>query len=373
MTSKRAFSRAVGGLPSARPFIFPLVFAIVLAACGARAPLLKYENGVVRAEGWSGPPPVGGWESVLVVRAGDDPAAPAMVGDYKQSAGVITFVPRFAPTPGVQLHVSFNPGGRPAVTALFGEAAKPTAPTTMVAHIYPSASEWPANTLRMYVEFSAPMATGDAYTLIRVLDDQGRAIEKPFVEIEPELWDPAGKRLTILFDPGRIKRGLVDNETSGPPLMPGRTVTIEVDPALRDASGASLKEKFSRTIRVADAARLPVDVKMWRVEPPRSSAHDLVLVFPRPLDHALAQRAIIVMRGGSPVAGKVTLEENETRFRFTPASPWSPGRYAVRVNGVIEDLAGNRLGKLFDVDTLDPGQSSTATPFAEIAFEVPGG
>jgi hypothetical protein len=294
-----------------------------------------------------------------------------LLGEYKESGGVITFTPRFAPSPGVKLHVSFTDERERTLTATFGKAADRLAPTTRVAHIYPSTDEWPANTLKTYVEFSAPMAAGDAYAHIRVLDDQGRAIEGPFVEIEPELWDATGRRVTLLFDPGRIKRGLVDNESSGPPLTPGRTVTIAVDPAMRDARGAPLAEKFTRTIRVLDAVREPVDVKTWRVEAPRSASDDLVIAFPRPLDHALAQRAIRVSRDGSPAAGKTSLEEDETQLRFTPASPWKPGRYEIVVDGVIEDLAGNRLGKVFDVDTSDPTQATSATPSATIVFEVP--
>ena len=36
------------------------------------------------------------------------------------------------------------------------------------------------------------------------------AIELPFLEIDEELWDPAMMRLTLFIDPGRIKRGAVD-------------------------------------------------------------------------------------------------------------------------------------------------------------------
>ena len=342
----------------------------MLAACGGHEQSLTYEDGVVRASGWSGPAPAGGWESVLVVRAGDDPAAPAMLGEYRKSGDVITFTPRFPPSPGVKLYVSFTDESKQTLASTFGKAADALAPTTHAARIYPSTDEWPANTLKMYVEFSAPMASGDAYTHIRVRDAEGRIVEGPFVEIEPELWDPTGMRLTLLFDPGRIKRGLLDNESSGPPLMPGRTVTIEVDPAMRDARGASLSEKLTRTVRVTDAMREPVDVKAWRIEAPKSASDDLVITFSRPLDHALAQRAISISREGSRVAGKVALEENETRFRFTPAAPWRSGRHEIVVDGVIEDLAGNRLGKVFDVDTSDPAQSTSATPSATIAFEV---
>jgi hypothetical protein len=354
---------------SARFFL--ALFLLVLAACGAREPSLSYKDGAIVAEGWSGQMPKEGWEGVLTVRAGEDASAPAMLGDYESAGGKLIFKPRFAPQPGVQLHASFTarPGAEP-LTASFGEPAKALAATTRVTHIYPTTDEWPANTLKMYVEFSGPMARGEAYAHVRILDDKGVVIEGPFVEISEELWDPRATRVTLLFDPARIKRGLVDNETSGPPLMPGRTVTIEIDPTWRDASGAALVEKVTKTIRATDALRKAIDVKLWRVAPPMAPGDPLVVGFDRPLDHALASRAISVVKNGSPVAGEISLEKNESELRFTPSEPWKPGAYTIRVDGVLEDLAGNRPGKLFDVDTSDRSQSTHATPVSELTFTV---
>jgi hypothetical protein len=363
MNSSRA------GSLSARFFV--ACFLLVLAACGAREPSLSYEDGAIVAEGWSGQMPKEGWPGVLVVRAGDDASAPAMLGDYESAGGKLIFKPRFLPQPGVQLHASFTPRpGAEPLTASFGEPAKAIVPTTRVTHIYPSTDEWPANTLKMYVEFSGPMAKGEAYAHVRILDDKGAVIEGPFVEISEELWDPSGKRVTLLFDPGRIKRGLVDNETSGPPLMPGRTVTIEIDPSWRDATGAPLVEKVLRTIRITDALRKAIDVKLWRVAPPMAPSDPLVVIFDRPLDHALALRAISVVKNDSPVAGEIALEKIESELRFTPSEPWKPGAYTLRVDGVLEDLAGNRPGKLFDVDTSDRSQSTHAAPVSELTFAV---
>jgi len=367
MKERTNTSRA--GTLSARFFV--ACFLLVLSACGAREPSLSYVDGAVVAEGWSGQMPKEGWPGVLVVRAGEDASTPAMLGDYESSGGKLIFKPRFPLQPGVQLHASFTPRpGAEPLTASFGEPAKALVATTRVTHIYPTTDEWPANTLKMYVEFSAPMARGEAYTHVRILDDKGKVVEGPFVEIDPELWDHEGKRVTLLFDPGRIKRGLVDNETSGPPLMPGRTITIEIDPSWRDATGAPLVEKLSRTIRATDALRRPVDVKRWSVAPPNAPSDPLVVTFDRPLDHALASRAISVVKNGSPVAGEISLEKNESELRFTPSESWKPGAYTIRVDGVIEDLAGNRPGKLFDVDTSDATQSTSATPVSELTFTV---
>lgn len=369
MTAIKHPGRAAGGKLAARSFIFGA--ALLLSACGAAEQAIIYSDGVVRASGWSGPAPAEGWESVLVVRASADEAAPAMLGEYAENGGVITFTPRFAPSPGVELHATFHVN-QSTLEATFGEPAKAIAVTTRVANLYPSTDEWPENTLKMYLTFSAPMSAGQAYTHIRVLDEQGRVIVQPFVEIEQELWDASGTRLTVLFDPGRIKRGLVDNEESGPPLVAGRTVTIEVDPTWRDASGAPLAEKFVRVIRVTPAVRDVVHVKRWKVEAPRAGDVDLVVTFDRPMDHALAQRAISVTKDGGTIAGKIRVTDKETVWRFTPDAPWRAGEYFIAVDGVIEDLAGNRPGKMFDVDTSDLSQSTEATAVTAVPFTVSG-
>jgi hypothetical protein len=347
--------------------------AIALASCSPPSPTITYANGVFTATGWIGPePPPGGWPDVFAVRAGDDPKAPPMLGDYSRHGTTLTFTPRFPPSPAVNLHASFRPRvDKAEVKADFAASPEAIAKESHVAHIWPAADEWPANTLRMYVEFTNPMARGDAWTHLRVLDETGAAIQKPFVEVDQELWDPEGKRLTVLFDPGRLKRGLIDNEVSGPPLVAGRKVTIEVDPGWRDAKGAPLAEGYRRIIRVGPEVRTPIDLNTWLAEAPPSTNSDLVIRFPRPLDHALAQRAITVVSGTETVTGKITMEEDDTAWRFTPARPWKPGVYAIAVDGILEDIAGNRMGKLFDVDTSDPTQSTVATKSGSIRFEVP--
>ena len=366
MTGKTSNSRA-------RRSFARLLIVLLLASCSPREPSISYSNGKIVGAGWHGlEPPPGGWSEVLPVRAGDDPSSPPMLGDYHREGDRIVFTPRFAPAPGIKLHVTFQPDpDQPTISAVFGEAAKAIVPRVKVTHLYPSTDEWPENALRIYVEFSAPMAQGEAWTHLRVLDDRGQAIEKPFVELEPELWDPTGRRLTVFFDPGRLKRGLIDNEVSGPPLVAGRTVTLAIDPSWRDASGAPLVEGFSKTLRVGASLRQPINVKVWRVDSPRQGREDLVIAFDRPLDHALAQRAIWVSRQGSRVAGEFALEENDSRLRFAPAAGWAPGAYTIHVDGIIEDLAGNRLGKLFDVDTMDPTQAVSAAPSAELSFQIP--
>jgi hypothetical protein len=342
-----------------------------LAACAPKPPAIVYDGHTFHVEHWTGSAPREGWSAALVIRAGDDPSAPQLIGDYKVLRDKLTFTPRFPPSDGVKLHAVFHPGnGRPDVTGEFGSEAKAVSPSTAVAGVFPSAQTWPANTLKFYLQFSAPMARGEAYTHIHIRTAEGQLVEKPFVEIDQELWDPSGTRLTVLFDPGRIKRGLVDNEHSGPPLVEDRRVTLEVDPGWRDARGAPLAQGFGRVIDVSAPVRVPVAVKEWEIDAPRNPRADLVVTFPRPMDAALARRTITIRRDGKEIDGQVQLETDETVWRFTPAAPWAAGHYQLHVDGVIEDIAGNRLGKVFDVDMKDPTEAREATPFADAAFDI---
>lgn len=324
-----------------------------------------------RAGPWSGPPPPGGWREALEIFASEDPAAPAMLGAYAFAAGAVAFTPRFAPDPSIRLRAVFRPPGAEPVTAWFGGVpAPPRAPTTRLLAVAPSADVWPENILRLYLEFSAPMRIGEAWRRIRILDEAGGPMGGMFVEIEQELWDPEGRRLTVLFDPGRIKRGLVDHINEGPPLSAGRRCTLQVDAAWRDAAGRPLVEAFAKAVQVAPPRRAALAPEDWRLTPPTSPADVLTVDFPDPLDAALTLRALSVWEGATELPGEARLERNETRFVFAPHRPWTRGRYALRADPVLEDLCGNRIGRPFDIDRHAPGLAEATARPAERPFAV---
>ena len=49
--------------------------------------------------------------------------------------------------------------------------------------------------------------------------------------------------------------------------------------------------------------------------------------------------------------GTAFLTERERVWKFLPVQSWSSGAYTLVVETTIEDLAGNNVGKPFDVDT----------------------
>jgi hypothetical protein len=338
---------------------------------------LSVEPGVTRADGafhagpWGGATPRGGWADVLKVYASEDPAAPALLGAYARDGASVVFTPRFPPAPALRLRAVYQPPVGKPVVAWFGGVPEPERlPTTRVLSVTPSAAVWPENVLRLYVWFSAPMRIGEAWEHIRMLDAAGRPMGGLFVEIDQELWDPAGQRLTVLFDPARIKRGLVDHINEGPPLGLGERCTLEIDAFWRDAGGALLAEPFTKLLEVGPPRRAALDPTAWRLTPPATAGAPLVVEVPHALDAALARRAFTVRRGETAVDCDVELEQDETRLVFRPERPWEGGGHVLVADPVLEDICGNRIGRPFDIDRQDPAQADAEARSAEIPFEI---
>jgi len=301
--------------------------------------------------------PAGGWASVFAVATEIDSAAPApaMLGSYALEGGTLIFRPRFPLAEGIRYRAVYRPTDGAAVAKVFNGPARVARPATRVAQVYPSGDVLPANQLKLYIYFSAPMQRGGVWSHIHLLDDSGRPVNLAFLEIDQELWDARHQRLTVLFDPGRIKRGVAPEREIGPPIVSGNRYTLQIDRDILDAGGEPLRETWRKEFRGGPAVRSGIDLKDWQISAPAAnSASTLVVDFPRPLDFALLEHAITVRGPDGPISGQVAVENDEGQWRFTPAQPWRPGDYELGVDGALEDLAGNRIGRPFDVDLSGP-------------------
>jgi len=293
----------------------------------------------------------GGTGTLAVFVDSNDKTLPALLGSRSTKGGDLIFTPRFTLQPGMSYRAEFR--GSATITKSFLIPAAPARSATFVQHVYPSTNELPENQLKLYLHFSGPMSRGDVYESIRLLDENGSIVEKPFLELGEELWNRELTRFTLLFDPGRVKRDLVPNREVGAPLKPGHRYTLVIDAKLPDAAGRPLRETYRKEFRVVAADRTALDQKNWRIDAPAAGTRAAVSVaFPEPVDHGLAMRAIGVRDpGGKSVEGEVTIDQEEHRWRFTPAQAWRPGTHTLVIDTALEDLAGNRVGRLFDVDT----------------------
>lgn len=291
----------------------------------------------------------------LVVRLASAPAGtPGMLGRASVAGDVLRFEPRFPLHPGRTYRAEFRAGGAFVVSdhAIPAINREPT----RVVGVDPLADTVPENLLKFYVRFSGPMARGEAYKRVRLLDAAGRPLDLPFLELGEELWDRTGTRLTLLLDPGRIKRGLKPREDEGPILEAGKRYRIEVDAAWPDAVGRPLAAGFGRGFAAGPADDIQPDPARWEVVEPAAGTLDSVAArFPEPLDHALLESSLAVVGpDGTPVPGRAEGEPGDRAWRFTPRSPWAPGAYVLVVDDRLEDLAGNSVRRPFEVDRTGP-------------------
>jgi hypothetical protein len=194
------------------------------------------------------------------------------------------------------------------------------------------------------------MSRGAVYRHVSLWRENREAVELPFLEIDQELWNRAGTRLTLLFDPGRIKRGLVPNREAGPPLEPGVHYRLQIATGWPDARGAPLVQIYCKDFVVVAADRDPPDPARWKIHAPRAGTRDpLSVEFPEPMDRALLDTMLFVEK----TEGDITVDRDETRWQFTPREPWSAGEHGLNFDTALEDLAGNRIGRLFDVDVFE--------------------
>ncbi len=302
---------------------------------------------------------------------------PAMLGTYRVEGNAIRFEPQYPLVPGLSYQAVFRPaelpvkGDRRELTAVVHVPARSLTPTTVVTRIYPTADVLPENLLKFYVHFSAPMSRGHIYDHIRLLEESGKQVELPFLEIDEELWDDSMTRLTIFVDPGRIKRGVLPLEDVGPALETGKRYSLVIDSAWKDGTGKPLKESFQKRFVVGAPDREPPDPSQWDVQLPTSGTQSpLVVLFPEPMDNALTQRVIhIIDASGQTVAGQIELTNQERRWSFQPLGPWKRGQHQLVVQTTIEDLAGNNIGKQFDVDIFEGVQRRLTT--ATVSLPLP--
>ena len=294
----------------------------------------------------------------------EDP--PPMAGDLLRDGGDMYFVPRFGFVGGTTYVVSVDGTTRSAVAP----PRQPARPTAHVVDIYPSARVVPRNLLRLYVRFSTPMRDGQVAGHVKLVGGGGATMVGALFSVEYELWDREGRRLTLLLDPARIKRGLVPHEEAGYPLEVGAEFEVVVDQGFLDASGAPMTAATVRGYEVGGDERRRVDPTGWKVSVPSGRSHQpLEVGFDRPLDHELLGACLRVLGpDGRSVDGTVSVAGGELSWSLTPSRPWDLGPHRLCVDPILEDLAGNSLSRVFDRDLTsrddDPRpRAAAAVPF----------
>ena len=336
---------------------------------------IQFAGSAFKVTGWQAPtsPPAKGWASVFVIYAGPGDV-PALLGSYAVENGSLVFHPTYPIAAGVHYRAIFKaPSGGAPIEKTFDGPPRPTNRIARVERVYPSGDVWPSNQLRLYIYFSAPMSRAEAASHIHVLDSAGKELAGSHAVFLPgeELWEPGYKRLTMTFDPGRIKRGLTSNEKIGPPLTEGKRYTLVIDANWPDARGVPMAEGFRKAFRSGPAERVPPDPKRWTVTAPSAgNSAALVIDFPTPMNYPLLQRMIRVFGPGGVIYGAVAIARQESEWRFVPQHPWASGDYQIIVDTGLEDLAGNHIGEPFDIDVFNKVTEHIETKTISLPFHV---
>lgn len=329
------------------------------------------------------------WQALLRVTAtlAGQADVPAVAGAYRIAGQVLRFEPLFPLDPRVAHRVVFDPARLPLapqrgadtwrgvpVTRMTGVVATRGVPLTRVVQMFPP-EVLLENQLPVYLQFSSPMGRRPARDYVRVLDEAGREVVDAFLPLDVSLWNADRTRCTLLFDPGRVKRGILPNAELGRPLTAGSRYTLVVRREWRDAEDRLLVEAFRREFRVLPAVMAAIEPASWQLTAPATGTRGpLTVSFPRALDHALAERALVVRGpGGRQVEGAVELDDAAMEWHFTPSAAWQAGAHQLRTLSVLEDPAGNRVGRAFDADPRQEGsvvEGGDMNTEAVIPFEV---
>lgn len=273
---------------------------------------------------------------------------PPMAGQLVSDGAALCFVPRFAFLDGTTYTVTVD--GTSAAALVRPRPGRPA--TTKVTGIRPTAAEVPVNLLRCYVWFSAPMSQGYAAEQVRLARDDGSVIAGALLPAGHELWDASRRRLTVLLDPARIKRGLPGHLEAGYPLRPGQPFRLIVGSGFPDAHGLPLLAPAQRRYHVGDEERRHVDPGRWVLTVPSAGTSEpLRVTFDRPLDHGLLARCLHVSGpDGRLVDGTPQTGRGEQSWQLVPLRTWASGAHQLIVDPVLEDLAGNSVSRVFDRD-----------------------
>jgi hypothetical protein len=298
-------------------------------------------------------------------------AVPMLASTAAVSPQVLELTPSTSLTPGTRYVVTFNgpdiDPSLPRLTYRFQVSARSGRSAARVAAIYPTQARLPANLLKFYVRFSAPMGEGKTFAHVRLLDGKERPIAQAFRE--RELWSENHRRLTLWVNPGRTKKALGLSESLGPVLVPNREYTLEVGAGLTDQQGLPLGKPARKRFRTVAADTKQPRIGGWKLDPPNVGTREpLTVRFSEPMDRALVERVVSVQRAGKSVAGKRVVAEDCSSWRFIPTGLWQAGDYRLIAAGELEDLGGNSLYRAFE--TYSGTLPTTSPPEFERRFTL---
>lgn len=213
--------------------------------------------------------------------------------------------------------------------------------------IHPAGPTVPENLLRIELRYGSPQPLPFDLGRVKLLNAAGVELEHALLDLALPSAD--ARRITVLLDPGRVKRGAGPNVDAGRALKAGDAVRLWVAP---DRAGQA---PTVRHWRVSPAVSQRLAPSTWRLVAPQVGTRDVLVVdLGGPISAFGDALIAVVDAAGRPVRGQRRLVQGDAVWRFTPSRPWGSGLHGLRVHPDLEDPAGNRRCAAFE----EPNQSA---------------
>ena len=148
------------------------------------------------------------------------------------------------------------------------------------------------------------------------------------------------------------------NVDLGPVLEEGGSYRLEVSPQWKTEKGTHLSGALSKAFEVGGIDRAQPDPAKWKLH--RESETKLVVNTDGTLDTASSRKRLSVVReneelrvtlGISVRGSRVTLDlRQHSPHEVYIFKEWAPGRYRLKIDPELEDLAGNSIARPFNLD-----------------------
>ncbi len=284
---------------------------------------------------------------------------PPVLGTYSIQNDQIVFTPRFLPDPSVTYFVNFS---YEALNQLLGKItgqgtftetvqfASPEASNPRVIRISPEISEIPMNVLRIYIHFSAPMSFQNPYDFIAIENDAGELLTEPFVIVPEGLWNIDRTRLTLLFHPGRIKRGVGPNMTHGNILEIGKSYSLKIHNSWKGSNGKELEKTFEKTFIVSNSLNEVIQYDQWKLNATKGEMDQLLVKTLHPLDQPLSTRMLFIRTSaGQLIPSRVEFKNATELIIYWSNRPETD--FELLIDPRLEDVCGNTPLNTFDYES----------------------
>lgn len=212
---------------------------------------------------------------------------------------------------------------------------------TVAVEVHPSGATVPENLLRIELRFREPQRLPFDTRRLQLVDSTGTPITNSLLDLA--LPDAEGRRITVLLDPGRVKTDVGPNLSAGRALQEGSTVRLMV--ANTSPGEPPVFKQWTVTSFDVEVLR----PELWHLRIPRIRSNDALVVNMHQPISSSGERFIAVRDpAGLRVSGRISLEDGDTVWRFTPSRSWQKGTYALVTHPDLEDPAGNRSCAAFE-------------------------